>query len=37
MKEIEYQEPGSGAAIFACIFASVIAWAALAAVIIAAN
>lgn len=31
MNEIEYQEPGSGGALFAWIFASVIAWSALAA------
>ena len=31
MNEIEYHEPGSGGAIFAWIFASVIAWSALAA------
>lgn len=35
MNEIEYQEPGSGGAIFAWIFASVIAWSALAAFLIA--
>lgn len=35
MIKIEYQEPGSGGAIFAWIFASVIAWSALAAYIIA--
>lgn len=34
MSEIEYQEPGSGVALFAWIFASVIAWSALAACLI---
>lgn len=34
MNEIEYQEPGSGGALFAWIFASVIAWSALAACLI---
>ena len=34
MNEIEYQEPGAGAAIFAWIFASAIEWAAIAACVI---
>ena len=34
MSEIEYQESGSGGALFAWIFASVISWLALAACLI---
>lgn len=34
MNEIEFQEAGSGGAIFAWIFSSVIAWSALAAYLI---
>lgn len=37
MNEIECQEPGSGGALFAWIFASVIAWSALAACLITLN
>lgn len=37
MTEIEYQEPGSGGALFAWIFASAIAWAAIASCVISLN